>query len=354
MLTTLISSAQQMKKIVGGSKAIAQEYPWMGSIVMDNGAQGCGASLIHPEWLLTAAHCVPPFNFPGLIPDQVILNSITIDVDDLLSESELVQIDSVIIHRDFEFFSTSGSDIALLHLAAPSQLKPVQRASYEDGVNFSHGKDAIALGWGLTQSGGGTSDTLLKALCEFIDNDTCERLYSVSDNSFFELNKGRNICAGYFDNNPRGAALGDSGGPLFYLDPQTGDPVQVGIVSGGESDITTREFPGVYTLVPAYNEWIDSIIANYTIVSDSKIGANMAAVSIYSSSRQELKFEGLEINNDFRLRVISLSGNVILDEEITEHGGKLHYHIPNNESIIIVQLYDYKTGEMENKKIKMQ
>lgn len=51
-LTTEIDS-----QIVGGLKAKKGQFPWQVLIQMD-GQYLCGGSLIDPEWVLTAAHCV--------------------------------------------------------------------------------------------------------------------------------------------------------------------------------------------------------------------------------------------------------------------------------------------------------
>ena len=57
-------------KIVGGSNASEGEYPWMVALVdadeeSNYDGQFCGGTLIHPYWVITAAHCVagmPPEN----------------------------------------------------------------------------------------------------------------------------------------------------------------------------------------------------------------------------------------------------------------------------------------------------
>ena len=45
-------------RIVGGSKASVNSWPWQAMLAKKGGSQFCGGTLVDPLWVLTAAHCV--------------------------------------------------------------------------------------------------------------------------------------------------------------------------------------------------------------------------------------------------------------------------------------------------------
>ena len=45
-------------RVVGGVNAAPNSWPWMVSIRLPGNFHTCGGSLIKPNWVLTAAHCV--------------------------------------------------------------------------------------------------------------------------------------------------------------------------------------------------------------------------------------------------------------------------------------------------------
>lgn len=70
----------------------------------------------------------------------------------------------------------------------------------------------------------------------------------VLDNSF--------LCAGGPEDQAN-TGTGDSGGPMFTMDPKTRRYVQTGIVSWGAADLNSIKYPAALTRVSAVKSWIE-------------------------------------------------------------------------------------------------
>lgn len=346
-ITSLTLKAQE--EIVGGGEPEGEEYPWMCSIILDYPTAGCGASLIRPQWVLTAGHC--ELSDFGINSEHVLINSLTLDLDDLQPYAELIDIEYFIVHEDYVMVDGYGPDIALIRLAEPSTITPIGLAGLVDSDYYEHGDNANVLGWGTTLDGDG-SDVLLHASCRFFGDDECAEKYALSesDPSMYELNEGANICAGYFEGeDPAGAAAGDSGGPLFFTDAD-GDFVQVGVVSGGESSITMEEFPGVFTLVPAYLEWIENTIADYELAT-SLASENREHFTIKYYADDYLEVTGLQVDNNYEMGIYDNQGQLILSDNLANGVGLFSLSVNTYSSgMYVLQVLNQTTGNVTAEK----
>merc|ERR1712172_400845 len=119
-------------------------------------------------------------------------------------------------------------------------------------------------GWGAKEFRGPTSNTLLQALIQVTSQDYCSEKFSQFSNVQIDDTK---ICARDVNAESnsliKDACQGDSGGPLM-LDRRGEDGKfryhLVGVVSFGFK-CAVPGFPGVYTRITEYDEWIKETIA---------------------------------------------------------------------------------------------
>ena len=126
-------------------------YPWMAALIHRDydpvDGQFCGGSLIAPNWVLTAAHCLYDEEPENL---EVVLGLLNLDE----KPKERINVEEIIIHPKYDE-DTSDFDVALLRLAKASQQKPIEMipSGDPDGI-AAPGTMATIIGWGALKRGG--------------------------------------------------------------------------------------------------------------------------------------------------------------------------------------------------------
>lgn len=227
-------------RIVGGSPADIKDYPYQVLLMID-GKASCGGSIIRNNYILTAAHCIY----------DVSQNQVTIRAGstDRTTGGQVTGVKTITYPKDQFNIDTYDYDVAILELDTPlvfsETVAVVEMAAAGDDV--IPGEVAKATGWGQTDPNDDTLPNILQAVdLPEITTQTCKNYYG-------SLITSRMFCAGYKQGG-KDTCLGDSGGPLVA------DGLLLGITSWGGDTCAAAGYPGVFTKVSYFREYIDDVI----------------------------------------------------------------------------------------------
>ena len=223
--------ASPVHSVVGGGPA-TQPYPHIAAMHLD-GTFRCGASLVAPDTVLTAAHCVLDEGRP--LPAERL--SFVLGRHRLSGTGgETILVTETLPHE--QYVNGFGPDVALVRLARPSAQTPVPIASQPSA--WAPGTSATVIGWGVSSPygfSGGTADDLQEVRITVQADDDCDFLSQTG-----KMDRATELCAGEMTGG-KDACQGDSGGPLMAPDGSV-----IGVVSHGFGCGTPTQY-GYYARV---------------------------------------------------------------------------------------------------------
>jgi secreted trypsin-like serine protease len=259
-----LASPAPSPRIIGGSDAAISDVPWQVGLLYNSSRnsnfddQFCGGSLIHTQWVLTAAHCV-------VDEDNRVMSSrelaILPGVDFLnpFSRSGRVAVSRIYVHPGY---SASGyeDDIALVRLSRGLTLRPgsieiISLPFQKDAALWpEEGTDALVSGWGSTRTDYPSYPAELKKADVIVASDPTSDLCGDYGVRYERISM---LCAGDIPNYQTDTCWGDSGGPLAVFEDSR--YILAGVTSWGDG-CAFDNFPGVYARVTTYLSWIDNYV----------------------------------------------------------------------------------------------
>jgi secreted trypsin-like serine protease len=342
----------QQAWIVGGETAAQGQFPWLGDIRV-SGQHMCGSSLIHPQWVVTAAHCLEAS--AGTDTSSTVRFN-TVDQYGALNPNGGVEkkVKKIFIHPgyDGDIYST-GRDIGLIMLQEPvTSITPIPMPAFGDTATaYLGGSPVKVAGWGLRDTiPSGAPNRMKWCSTRIIGYTLCDSVTQAQTSGNHLSSKI--VCAGYTgDEAQSGAAAGDSGGPLWAENGS--NKKLLGIVSGGFSSTTLHNLPGVYTKVAAFRPWIDSVIAaNSTGLSVNNLAWNDEDIKIGTAADNIRLIFGDMQSGKLNVRIYSLEGKMVYNTDIQSPSFR-QYTISTNgmsKGIYLLRIFD-STGRSYSRKL---
>ncbi|XP_049643539.1 kallikrein-14 [Suncus etruscus] len=238
MAVAMAQTPEDDNKIIGGYTCVQNSQPWQAALLTGPFRRFlCGGVLLSDQWVITAAHCARPIL-------QVALGKHNLRRWE--ATQQVLRVARQVPHPQYNA-RTHDNDLMLLRLAKPAQLGRAVRPIATASACASPGTACQVSGWGTTASPIARYPNALQCVnVNIMDEQACRKAYSGA------ITPGM-VCAGV----PQGgkdSCQGDSGGPLVCRGQLQG------LVSWGMERCAMPGYPGVYTNLCKYRDWIQKTI----------------------------------------------------------------------------------------------
>ncbi|CAK1541721.1 unnamed protein product [Leptosia nina] len=241
----------QYIRVLGGTPTTIQQFPVVAQLLLDpwnNGqfSQHCAGVIITSRHVLSTAHCFQYSSETGYNYSDPQFWRVRVGSSFRTRGGFLHKVKTIIPHQGFDRYYFMN-DVAVLVVARKFYFGDTIKQSTIANKGTELKPNSLC-----TLVGGEQADQLQLATIFTIDQNECRQRYKTIGSVIADSM----ICAGRIDIDGIDGCFGDSGGPIFYKG------VVTGLVSFGYT-CGNRFYPGVYTKVSFYVDWIVNAIRRY-------------------------------------------------------------------------------------------
>ncbi|KAL3892091.1 hypothetical protein ACJMK2_004328 [Sinanodonta woodiana] len=254
---TTIFDDNRLSKVLFGRDAVLGQLPWQIALYA-NGQFICGGSIIHPNWVLTAAHCTKYVESYSVIVGAV-------EVDRYSSSSyqgQLYNSSRTYNNPLYNYYNGHVNDNSLLYLSQPiafnNNVRSIciaSRRTVEEMLTAGYNTECYVSGWGNVHDYVNREtwqDSLQMVRVYLYNQEECNQIYY---NVYQTYPQNTTVCV---DNQNLGspACFGDSGGALMCRN-KYGRFELLGTLSWGHASCFKDGYPDIYQLTYPHADWIE-------------------------------------------------------------------------------------------------
>nr|XP_029720065.1 polyserase-2-like [Aedes albopictus] len=249
-------------------KGYLNQYPWLAVIEFMGSnthvlEDACHAVLIHPKFLVTAAHCIQKDRIRSIRLNDYRLDTkndvFDIDGQSIPTTANRIAVHGISVHPNYDN-SVFTNSIALVMLNQPSSAIPI--CLPPRGVtSLPSDKQFTIIGWKKNKH---QEKPMIRNVVRLANFKACRSKYA--EKRIPLDSSGGQVCSTYsHDDDSRSCSHYMGSAPFQYVNNgrYEGRYFLAAISSFGHSDCKRDEFPDVFTNVAHYSDWIYNKVKQY-------------------------------------------------------------------------------------------